>query len=476
MTLIRHSLKLAKSHTRLTSPSPFTSPSLVHQHGKIINPNNTSLTLTRRGASIPANPSSASTAATAVKNSAFTFDLPAQLTKASNPHLNVARWILGCTGFVAGIVHVGGVTRLTKSGLSMTDWKPLGSLPPITHDEWLEEFERYKQFPEYSQRQNMDLDEFKFIYFWEWGHRMLGRTIGVMFAVPFGYYMFKRKIPTGFPKRLTGLFALGGAQGLVGWWMVKSGLGENRREDRKEIRVSPYRLAAHLTVAVTTFSLLFRTGLDLLHLPHQGQSILQIAKDSKLSQTIQEIIKIQKTNPQLVQRMKTIRVGALGITGLTGITLVSGAFVAGNDAGRAYNTFPKMTYEEWVPWDDMVDKELTPAYRNMFENTATVQFNHRVLGVTTALSGISLATFGLTSSNMRSIMTPQVKRGLKLVGGVAGAQASLGIMTLLYYVPISLAAVHQLGSLALVSSGVYLVHSCRYVAPRILRNAAKNVV
>ena len=389
--------------------------------------------------------------------------LPALLTKASNPNLPVATWIFSCTGLVATIVHVGGITRLTKSGLSMTDWKPLGSLPPITNEEWIQEFEKYKQFPEYKQRQSMTMSEFKTIYFWEWGHRMLGRTVGVAFALPWAYFTFRRKIPPSFQPKMAGLFALGGTQGLVGWWMVRSGLGEENRSKQKEIRVSPYRLATHLSVAGTTFSLLLWTGMDVLHLENKAN--------------VKEIAKALVMNKEsgVLKLASRFRMGAMAVTGLTGLTLASGAFVAGNDAGRAYNTFPKMTEDNWIPWDDLIDTDLSPTYRNLFENTAVVQLNHRVLGMTTAVSAITLATLGLANPAARSIMTPQVVRGTKLVGGIAVAQASLGISTLLTYVPISLAAVHQVGSLALLSSGFYLVHSLRYAKPALVRIIGKEM-
>lgn len=384
--------------------------------------------------------------------------IPAVLNKANNPNLPVATWIFGCTSIVATIVHVGGITRLTKSGLSMTDWKPLGSLPPLSEQEWINEFDRYKQFPEFQQRQNMDLKEFQYIYYWEWGHRMLGRTVGVAFAAPWLYFTMKKRIPNGFQKRMAGLFALGGTQGLVGWWMVRSGLGDENRNKRKEIRVSPYRLATHLSVAATTYSLLLWTGLDILHLESKGKA-----------QELTKALMKHKDSNQLIKLASRSRMGAVAVTGLTGLTLASGAFVAGNDAGRAYNTFPKMTEDDWVPWNDMIDENLYPTYRNIFENTAVVQFNHRVLGVSTAVSAITLAGISLAHPATRSTMTPQVMRGMKLIGGIATAQASLGITTLLTYVPVYLAAAHQLGSLALLTSGFYLVHSFRYVRPAIIR-------
>lgn len=389
--------------------------------------------------------------------------IPALLSKSTNPNLGVSTWLFGCTSIVATIVHVGGITRLTKSGLSMTDWKPLGSLPPLSDQEWEEEFERYKQFPEFAQRESMTMKEFQFIYYWEWGHRMLGRTVGVAFALPWAYFTLRHRIPPGFQPKMAGLFTLGGTQGLIGWWMVRSGLDDHNRQSQKEIRVSPYRLATHLCFAATTYSLLFYTGLEVLHLTNQA----------KVKELTKELLMNSKQTA--VSLLRRTRIGAMAVTGLTGVTLASGAFVAGNDAGRAYNTFPKMTEEEWIPWEDIWDPSLSPAYRNLFETTATVQFNHRVLGMTTAASAITLASFGLFHPATRAVMTPQVVRGMTLVGGVATAQATLGITTLLHYVPIGLAAAHQLGSLALVTSGFYLVHSLRYVRPALIRSVQKEL-
>lgn len=358
-------------------------------------------------------------------------------------------------------MHVGGVTRLTKSGLSMTDWKPLGSLPPITAEEWQIEFERYKNFPEFEQRKSMTVEEFQFIYYWEWGHRMLGRFAGVCFAAPFAYFAVRRKIPKGYYPRMWTLFAMGGTQGLVGWWMVKSGLGEERRGDRKEIRVSPYRLASHLSMAFATYSLLFWTGLDLLHPASRLKAVA-----SSLSK-----------NAKLLRNARMLRTGSIGVTALTALTAASGGFVAGNDAGRAFNTFPKMN-DQWIPLSEMVDETLQPVYLNLFENTATVQWNHRALAMSTAASVFGLAGVGILHPRFRQVLTPQAKRALTAMGVTAAGQVTLGISTLLMYVPIPLAAAHQLGSLVLLSSGLYAVHSFRYVSPTVLRSlsGAKAVI
>lgn len=401
-------------------------------------------------------------AASAVKKAvvpAVHSGLPMLTSTSVNAHAPVAKWILGTSAAVVGMVHVGGVTRLTKSGLSMTDWKPLGSLPPMNDAEWSTEFELYKAFPEWQQRKSMDVEEFKVIYYWEWGHRMLGRTVGVLFAVPWAYFALRGRIPPGYKGRMALLFSMGGAQGLVGWWMVKSGLGDDRLGDKKEIRVSPHRLAAHLGMAFATYSMLVWTGLGILQFPNDA------LKDGKSRLT--EMTRSISSNA--LRHARKLRGGAVGVAHLTFLTAMSGAFVAGNDAGNAYNTFPLMD-DQWIPMDDMIDPNLKPVYRNAFENTAMVQWNHRALGTATAVSAIGLACFGLANPVTRGGITPQVRKGLQVLGGVAAGQVTLGIATLLNYVPITLAAAHQLGSLAVLTSGIYVVHSLRYANPAVIRS------
>ena len=231
----------------------------------------------------------------------------------------VAYWLFGMGGLVATMVTVGGITRLTRSGLSMTDWKLQANLPPITLDEWNAEFERYKTFPEWQQRKSMTLDEFKFIYFWEYGHRMLGRGLGFAFAIPGAYFAARGMIPKRMYSRIALLFGLGGAQGLIGWWMVKSGL-EMDPEQRKEIRVSPYRLTTHLTMAFTTYGLLLWTGLDILHGPKYMRETAM------------------KLSTETLKYARKVRGMAAVSAALAATTIVSGAFVAGNDAGEYIHT------------------------------------------------------------------------------------------------------------------------------------------
>lgn len=378
--------------------------------------------------------------------------LPWMPKSADNLYAPTGKWIMGTAGMVVGMIHVGGVTRLTQSGLSMTTWSPLGSLPPRSPEDWEREFDRYKAFPEWQQRQSMTLSDFKFIYGWEYGHRMLGRVVGVCFALPWMYFTAKRKIPVGYQKRMFGLLCMGGTQGLVGWWMVKSGLGNDRRDDKHEIRVRPVRLATHLSMALATYGALVWTGFDLLGMPHSQEKLKEA---------------VSKMSKEVLRQARVLRTKSFALTGLTFLTVTSGALVAGNDAGRAYNTYPKMG-DEWVPSEIM---DLDPWYRNLTENTATVQFNHRILGSATALTALSLAAIGLSPSRAGAL-TPQARKGLYAVGVAATAQASLGIITLLSYVPLSLAAAHQLGSIVVFTSSLYLGHALRYARPALTRTAA----
>ncbi len=372
----------------------------------------------------------------------------------------VAYWLLGMCSLVAGMVTVGGITRLTRSGLSMTDWKLQGSLPPLTPEQWGIEFERYKQYPEWQQRKSMTLDEFKFIYYWEYGHRMMGRSLGVAFTLPMLYFSYRNMIPSAFYPKLGGLFVLGGTQGLIGWWMVKSGLNVDPKQ-KKEIRVSPYRLATHLSMAFTTYTLLLWTALDLLN---PIQSVKTIA--AKLPATT--------LNYGLKIRNMAVFNGVLVAS-----TVLSGAYVAGNDAGNAFNTFPMMN-DEWIPSEIL---DMKPLWRNFFENTATVQFDHRVLALTTLSSIWSMYYMARTGLNKAfyASLPSFTRKSLNAVAHMSIVQVGLGIGTLLLYVPVPLAAVHQAGSLALLTFITCLVHSLKYtrltgVGTNILTNLVPKFV
>lgn len=360
----------------------------------------------------------------------------------------VGFWLLGVGGLVAGMVTVGGITRLTRSGLSMTDWKLQGSLPPMNLAEWEREFERYKQYPEWQQRKSMTLDEFKFIYYWEWGHRMMGRGIGLAFTVPLLVFAARGMIPRAFAPRMALLFSLGGGQGLIGWWMVKSGLEKvENPSTHKEIRVSPYRLATHLTMAFTTYTAVLWTALEAFNTPAQA---VAVAASIPASQGL---------------RALALRRGAIFCGALTACTIVSGAFVAGNDAGRAFNTFPidgtPWMDGQWIP-DEVL--ALQPVWRNFFENTATVQLDHRVLALSTLASVAGLfATARRSAGGMLWAALPtHARRMLQASAGMAVVQVGLGISTLLLYVPLPLAATHQFGSLVLLTTLTGVAHSLNF--------------
>ncbi|CAG9462943.1 unnamed protein product [Pedinophyceae sp. YPF-701] len=334
------------------------------------------------------------------------------------------------------MVVLGGVTRLTRSGLSMTDWKFTGERPPSTEAEWLEEFARYQDSPEFKRvNLGMSLEEFKFIYWMEWGHRMWGRALGFAFAVPFAYFCATRKMTWPLARRLLLIFGAGGAQGLIGWWMVKSGL-EEPPEHWDVPRVSPFRLAAHLTSAFAIYAALAWTTLG-----------VALPTPPRLDAA-----------PAVARAMDAVRGRALPLAGLVAVTAVSGAFVAGMDAGRAYNTFPKMG-DVWVPTEEYFLKK-APRWRSFFESTAAVQFNHRVLAGTTLTS--VLAFWAYSRRKLTSAGAP--RRATVLVDALAAltcCQVGLGVATLLNHVPVELGSAHQATALALFTVVVSLLHALR---------------
>lgn len=349
----------------------------------------------------------------------------------------VGIWLFGSAIWVFSMVVLGGVTRLTRSGLSMTDWKFSGGLPPLTDEDWLLEFEKYKQSPEYKRvNKGMSIEDFKFIYWMEYAHRMWGRALGIMFALPFSYFLRKGYITLQLGLRLSGLFALGAGQGLIGWWMVKSGL-EDPESEYSQPRVSPYRLAAHLTSAFAIYCGLFWTALSVVMPEPPCESVAWVQGAAK------------------VKRL------ALPVSLLVGLTAVSGAFVAGNDAGHAYNTFPKMG-DKWIP-EDVFD--MKPLIRNFFENTSTVQLDHRILATLTL---ISIGT--LWWSTRKLDIHPAVKYLITSTAGMAVVQVTLGITTLLSYVPVELGTAHQAGALTLLTLAMMLNHTLRKPSVSLLKS------
>lgn len=335
-------------------------------------------------------------------------------------------WLLGCCGMVAGAVLLGGVTRLTESGLSMTEWHLIrGMKPPHSQAEWEAEFDKYKQFPEYKfVHKDLTLEEFKRIFYMEYAHRMWGRLIGLAFFIPAGVFAAKGWMTAGIKTRVAFQGSILLFQGLLGWYMVKSGL-EEKPKSYDIPRVSPYRLAAHLGTALVLYTSMLYTSLGLLQEPQ-----MQAA----------------------TRKLKRIKGLAHGMTAIVFFTALSGAFVAGLDAGLVYNSFPKFA-GRWVP-DDLFS--LSPKWRNLFENGTTVQFNHRLLGTSTG--AFILATWALARGAGLGGRARLIMNGLAAMSIV---QASLGIGTLLYFVPTSLAAAHQSGSLALLSLAVWLMHELK---------------
>ena len=318
------------------------------------------------------------------------------------------------------MVVIGGITRLTESGLSITEWKPItGVLPPLDAAQWQQEFERYQEIPQYSAlHPGMTLAQFKWIFFWEYLHRLWGRLIGVAFALPFLYFLLRGRISRRLAPRLAGLFVLGGLQGALGWYMVESGLSVR-------IEVSQYRLAAHLLAAVIIYVAMLWVALGLLA-PEPAHW-----RDA---------------------RVGALRRGAGAILALVLLTLTAGAFVAGLRAGYIYNTFPLMgggfapgEYGQLAPW-----------YRNWFENPAAAQFDHRLLAEITWLAVAALWLYA-----RRLDLPAGARAALHALFAMASLQACLGIATLLVVVPLPLAVAHQAGAILLVTTAVVARHALR---------------
>ena len=332
----------------------------------------------------------------------------------------IATWLLVCAAGVFAMVIIGGITRLTESGLSMVEWRPLiGILPPLSAIEWQRIFDLYREIPEYQQlNAGMSLADFKSIFWWEYFHRLSGRLIGLLFGLPFLFFLFKGWLTTRLTWRLAGLLFLGGLQGVIGWWMVKSGLVE--RTD-----VSQYRLAVHLLLALLILAMLFHLALSLMITP--GQRVR-------------------------VSRSLTMHAWLLVAAIL--VTIGSGALVAGTDAGQIYNTFPLMG-GSFVPAEYA---HLGPFWLNWFENPAAIQFNHRWLAVGTFVLAV---IFWLRARSAR--LNRAALAAVTAMIAVACLQVALGISVLLTNVPLPLAAVHQaVAALFLISS----VASAFFMRPR----------
>ncbi len=325
--------------------------------------------------------------------------------------IGVGLWLLLVALLVFVMVVLGGATRLTQSGLSMTDWRSVtGVLPPLGEAAWQAEFERYKQYPEYQKvNLGMNLAEFKMIFWFEYGHRVLGRIIGLAFLLPFLWYFLRRRIAGTMALKLTGVFLLGGLQGLVGWWMVKSGLVDHPD-------VSHYRLATHLALALLILAALLWLGWQIL----------------------------------LPAMVGGVSGGLLWLAGaivlLVFLQSLLGALVAGLDAGRHYNTFPTMD-GTWLPeglW------EISPWWLNLFENPTTVQFDHRIVAYLAAALIAALWYLGRRAATERG-----ARLALDFMLAALVGQFGLGVVALLHVVPVSLGVLHQGGALVLFAASLY---------------------
>ncbi len=340
-----------------------------------------------------------------------------------NSRLPIAAWLFLCCFLVFATLVVGGVTRLTHSGLSIVEWQPLvGTVPPITQADWQDVFGKYQQTPEYQKvNHKMSLEEFKPIFWWEYAHRVLGRGIGMVFLLPFLYFLARRRIDPELAPKLAGIFVLGALQGAMGWYMVKSGLVDDPR-------VSQYRLTAHLGLAFVIFAAMFWVALGVL-----GE------RESSQSQRGHE-------------RLRSLRRLAAWLALLVFVMVLSGGFVAGLHAGLAYNSFPLM-HGDFVPPDMFA---LAPWFSNFFDNPSAAQFDHRLM----AWLLILLVPYFWWQSR-RTALSNEVRWASHLLLLVFALQIALGIATLLLAVPVVLAALHQAGAMVLFATLLWLNHELR---------------
>lgn len=335
-------------------------------------------------------------------------------------HPSVITWLGSICVLTLVMVLLGGVTRLTGSGLSITEWKPImGAIPPLNAAEWQEAFLKYQEIPQFKLvNSTMSLPEFKFIFFWEYFHRLFGRLIGFVFFVPAAYFYVTRKIDRTLALKFLVAFALGGAQGALGWFMVMSGLDERTS-------VSHFRLAAHLSLALALLGYVYWIYLDLRRGP---------AKD--------------------IEPPRGARAAFKAFTALVCAQIVYGAFVAGLKAGYAYNTFPKML-GKWIPDEAF---SLSPFWMNALSNPAMVQFIHRTIAWSILVSAAALVAWTL-----RKASAPELRRASIALGAFVALQFVLGVSTLLLSVPVSLGAIHQLVGAILLLACLNANHALRRV-------------
>ena len=334
---------------------------------------------------------------------------------------SIALWLLACCALVFAMIVVGGVTRLTHSGLSIVEWQPLvGTLPPLNEAQWIEMFAKYKQTPEFHKVNfSMDLNSFKGIFWWEYFHRLLGRLIGAAFFLPYLFFLLRGRLRGNLAWKLFGIFVLGGLQGAMGWYMVKSGLIDDPR-------VSHYRLTAHLGLAFLIYAAMFWVALDLLSPASTPRSVRWLSRFP------------------------------LWLIVLVFIAAMTGGLVAGIRAGFAYNSFPLMN-GAFVPPEIL---RLEPWYLNFFNNMATVQFNHRLMAW---LLAVLVPWFWWIA--VKADLTPRARLACHLLPGALALQIALGIAVLLLVVPVALAAAHQAGAVILFSAALFAAHALREAPP-----------
>jgi heme a synthase len=339
---------------------------------------------------------------------------------------SIPAWLLACCALVFAMVVLGGVTRLTHSGLSIVEWQPIvGTIPPLTDAQWEEALEKYRQTPEYQKvNRGMSLDEFKGIFWLEYVHRLFGRIIGFAFLIPLLYFLARRRVDWPLAAKLGGIFLLGALQGAMGWYMVASGLID-------EPRVSHYRLTAHLALAFLIYGAMLWVALGLL-------------------------------SPRPIERpdggLVVLRRLAWSVTTLVSLLVLTGGFVAGIRAGLAYNTFPLMNGHLVPPELFMLE----PWYENFFNNMATAQFDHRLFAW---LLVLFVPVFWVKA--MRSAAPRHVKLLAHLLLAALAVQFVLGIVTLLMAVPVALGAAHQGGALAVFTVALALNHALRAPRPQV---------
>jgi heme a synthase len=322
----------------------------------------------------------------------------------------IRAWLIVLFALVTIMIAVGGMTRLTDSGLSITEWRPVtGAIPPLSAEDWQREFDLYREIPQYQlMNRGMSLTEFKVIYWWEWGHRQLGRVIGLVWGLGFLWFLARRQIPPGWTPRLLGLGALGGLQGAIGWWMVASGL------EAGMLSVASYRLALHLGLAFVILGLI-----------------------------AWYVFLLGRTEAQLLTARRA-REGRLfsvstGLMHFAFLQILIGALVAGIDAGRNFTDWPLMAGGFFPP----APFELEPLWRNFFEDDGLVQFIHRMAGYLLAAFAVVVWARGRKSPN------PDTRLAFNAVLAAMALQVVLGIVTVLYGAPVQIAIVHQLGAVVL---------------------------